>query len=143
LALDDTIERNASTLERLRALVASLSDADFERPLGGGWVVATAFAHLAFWDRRQSHALQNFVEHGTVLEEDETVNPSIDPLLAAIPPRRAAELALGAAELVDETVAGLDAAVRSALEGGEGAYLARRWMHREEHIAQVEAGLGR
>jgi hypothetical protein len=143
VAGDDTIERNASTLEALRALAASLSDDDLERPLGGGWVVATAFAHLAFWDRRQALALRHFVESGAFIEEDETVNPSLEPLLFALPPRTALELALGAGELVNATVAGLDAAARSTVEASEHAYLARRWAHREEHMAQIEAGLGR
>lgn len=143
MAGDETLERNALTLERLRALAASLSDADLERSLGGGWTVATAFAHLAFWDRRQAQAVRHYLETGVFLEEDETVNPSIEPLLLAIPPRRAVELAIEAAELVSETAAGLDAAALASIEAGEHAYLVRRWGHREEHLAQIEAGLGR
>jgi len=139
----ETLERNASTLERLRALAASMSADDLERSLGGGWVVATAFAHLAFWDRRQAHTLRHFVETATVIEEDETTNPSLEPLLFAIPPHQAVELALEAAELVNATVEGLDAAARAAVDGGEHAYLTRRWAHREEHMAQIEAALRR
>lgn len=139
----DTLERNASTLERLKALATSISDDDLERSLGGGWVVATAFAHLAFWDRRQALVLGRYIETGTVIEEDDTVNPSLEPLLFALPPRRTTELAVQAAELVNATVEGLDDATRSTIEGGEHDYLARRWGHREEHLAQIEAGLGR
>jgi hypothetical protein len=36
---------NAAARERLRALVARLSDADLARPVGGGWSVALALAH--------------------------------------------------------------------------------------------------
>jgi len=138
-----TIERNASTLEALRVLAASVSDDDLEQSLGGGWMVATAFAHLAFWDRRQALTIRHYLETGAFLEEDETVNPSIEPVLLALPPRRAVELALGAGELVNEVVAGLDEAPLAAIEASAHAYLARRWAHREEHMAQIEAGLGR
>ena len=36
---------------RLKAFVAGLSDDDAARPIGHGWTVGVALAHLAFWDR--------------------------------------------------------------------------------------------
>jgi uncharacterized damage-inducible protein DinB len=50
--------RNTEATRRLRELVATLSDADLAAPLGGGWTVAMALGHLAFWDGRQRAALQ-------------------------------------------------------------------------------------
>ena len=51
------LRRNRASTERLRALVAGLEAAELARPLGGGWTVGFALAHLAFWDQRQRVAI--------------------------------------------------------------------------------------
>lgn len=136
-----TVERNAASLGRLRELAARLSEADLERSLGGGWVVGTAFAHLAFWDRRQAATLRRFVETGSIAAEDDATNEALEPLLLVIDPRVAVAQALEAADSVAWTIAGLDASARAQIEAGDSAYLVRRWLHWEEHLAQIEAGL--
>jgi len=42
---------NTHERQRLRTLVARVSDDDLTRPLPNGWTVAITLAHLAFWDR--------------------------------------------------------------------------------------------
>ena len=46
------VAENSRQRDRLKALVGRLSDGDLRRPLGEGWTVSTALAHMAFWDRR-------------------------------------------------------------------------------------------
>jgi len=46
------LAENAQERERLRSLVGRLTDEELSLPLGNGWTVAVALAHLAFWDQR-------------------------------------------------------------------------------------------
>lgn len=46
------IAQNSAERERLNALVARLSDEELRRPIGHGWTVSVALAHLAYWDRK-------------------------------------------------------------------------------------------
>ena len=46
------VEQNTRERERLRALVARLTDDDLRRPVTDLWTVADMLGHLAFWDAR-------------------------------------------------------------------------------------------
>jgi hypothetical protein len=141
----DALERNAAATERLRALLEGVSALDLDRSLGGGWTIAVALAHLAFWDGRQRAALAHYLATGESLgeESDDAVNAGLEPLTQAVDPASAARLALEAARDVDAAVAALAPETLGVLLDGEGAYQALRCDHRDEHIAQIEAGLGR
>ena len=53
MTLDQSfIERNRASTNRMRTLVARLSDQELQHPVGEHWTVAITLAHLAFWDRR-------------------------------------------------------------------------------------------
>ena len=51
------VEQNRASTNRIRALVARLSDDEMQRRVGQHWTVAIALAHLAFWDRRVLYVL--------------------------------------------------------------------------------------
>ncbi len=72
------LDRNAAATERLRALVARLAPPDLGCALGGGWTVAFALCHLAFWDARAVRAAE-----------------AVDAQLAALPPARRDALLAG------------------------------------------------
>ena len=57
------IEENDAERVRLAAVVGRLTEADLACPLGGGWTVATALAHLAFWDRCNTLVLEHWERH--------------------------------------------------------------------------------
>jgi hypothetical protein len=46
------VAENTRERERLIALVARLTDEELSLSLEMGWTIASAFAHLAFWDQR-------------------------------------------------------------------------------------------
>jgi hypothetical protein len=139
-------EHNHQATERLDALVQRLSDEDLGRPLGGGWTVAMALGHLAFWDGRQRAVIQHYVDTGVLLgserpqphDPDDLTNQALEPLLALLDPAELRELVVEEAQAVDETVAALDDGAITAILGGDHAYVARRWRHREEHIEQIQ-----
>lgn len=138
------LDQNAAASDRLRALVAVLGAADLGRSLGGGWTVAVALAHLAFWDGRQHAALEHFAATGEQLgeESDDAVNVGLGPLLPTVDRASAGRLAIEAAAAVDAAVARLDDAQAQVLAAGPNAYLMLRHYHRDEHIDQIEAALG-
>ncbi|MYI83627.1 MAG: hypothetical protein F4056_10260 [Chloroflexi bacterium] len=139
---DPNLQRNAEATARLGDLVARLGSADLERSLGGGWTVAFALVHLAFWDARQTAALAGYTSSQALPSpEDETVNPTLEAVAAMFDPAAAGPAAVEAAGAVDAAAAALSAEQRSALREAGQEYAFRRWPHREEHIAQIEAVL--
>jgi hypothetical protein len=45
------VVENTQERERLRTLVTRITDEELSLPLGEGWTIAVALAHLAFWDQ--------------------------------------------------------------------------------------------
>ena len=139
---------NAAERKRLLSLVARLSDEELSRPVSAGWTVAGALAHLAFWDQRIVVLLERWRREGTAAVPaplDETnvdwINDAAKPMLLALPPRRAAELAVVIAEAVDRMVATLpdDLLARNATAGTPVNLL--RAQHRREHLDEIERAL--
>ena len=110
-------------------------------------MVATALAHLAFWDRRATLLLDLWARgqtppaDGPAWYGSDLLNQALLAEWLVLPPREAARLALEAAESVDRKVETFDAAVADAIiERGE-SWLLRRSAHRGEHLDQIERGL--
>lgn len=129
---------------RLRSLVARLSDADLARPMPAGWTVAAILAHLAFWDQRILVLLEQWEQSPSkpprIENEADTdwINDASKPLLLALAPRLAADLAVTIAEAVDGKVAALpdDLVARNAAAGSPLNLI--RAEHRAEHLREIE-----
>lgn len=134
---------NYGTLASLKALIGTLEDRDFDRDLGEGWTVATAFAHLAFWDRRGKLLLERW-QAGDVVPADmpdwysDTLNDSLVDEWRAIPRHEAARLAIEAATAIDATIAALDDRVAAEIIARGETWRLTRSNHRREHIEQIE-----
>ncbi len=138
---DTDLQRNAEATARLRNLVERLDAADLDRSLGGGWTVAFALVHLAFWDARHDAALQVYVGGEAFPGDDEATNATLESIVGLFDPNAAGPTAVEAAERLDATSRGLSVEQRSALRDAGQEYAFRRWPHREEHVAQIEAVL--
>ena len=138
---DPDLLRNAEETRRLGDLVARLDAADLARSLGGGWTVAFAFAHLAFWDARQDAALRVCARGDPFPPEDEVTNAALELIAGSFGPEAVAAAAVEAAARLDTTATDLTAGQRAALREAGQEFAFRRWPHREEHIAQIEAVL--
>jgi ribosomal protein L12E/L44/L45/RPP1/RPP2 len=130
--------------ERLRALVARLSDKDLNQPMPGGWTVAGVLAHAAFWDARAIYYLDKWAAGAepTPYEEEDTdaINDSAKPLCLALRPRDAADLALRVAEQADGKIKALSDEMLGKIEatGGPPFNLSRA-IHRKEHLDEIES----
>ncbi|HEU5287882.1 MAG TPA: DinB family protein [Candidatus Limnocylindria bacterium] len=130
---------------RLVALVARCTDADLAHPMPGGWTVAGVLAHAAFWDQRILVLVEQWEKGIAPREElpaDVTwINDSVKPLLLALPPRKAAEIAVAIAEAVDARVAALSADIIAKNEATPLLNWSRA-DHRGEHLDEIEHALG-
>lgn len=143
------IEDNAREQERLRALVARLSDDELSRPVNEHWTVAGVLGHIAFWDAR-ALVLTEKLEAGVAFspsdaepEDVDWINDATRPLIHAIDPRTAADLALRIAEDTDLRVASLapPLVAHTWPTDPSSPLNPRRAMHRAEHLDQIEAAL--
>jgi len=145
MSVDRTyIAQNDAERSRLRGLVGRLSDADLVRAMPAGWTVAGILAHLAFWDQRILVLLEQWERSPStpprIENEADTdwINDASKPLLLALAPRQAANLAVAIAETVDGKVAALpdDLVARNAAAGSPLNLL--RAEHRAEHLREIE-----
>jgi Mycothiol maleylpyruvate isomerase N-terminal domain len=142
------IAENTAQRERLRALISRLGDAELGRAMPAGWTVAGVLGHLAFWDQRILMLLEQWRTSGpdtmprTLHHADvDWINDAVKPMLLAVPPRRAAELAMAIAEAADRAVADLpDVYVALNASAGSPINLLRA-EHRREHLDEIEHAL--
>jgi hypothetical protein len=138
---------NERELQRLRALVARLSDDELRQPVNEDWSVAGVLGHVAFWDARALYLADHF-DPATGFPDDvgepenvDWINDSTRALIHAIDPRAVADLTVRTAEQIDARVAALPADTLwpndpdSPLNG-------LRASHRAEHLDEIEAALG-
>jgi hypothetical protein len=140
----EIVERNRSSLERLRTIGSSLSDAELDRTIDAPWTAAALFAHIAFWDRfvLERWRLAAETEDRTPMPVDDGVMDRINDASVtqwlAIPARVAVEECLAAAAELEELISRLDPTIVSevVIEGRER--LVDRSLHRGEHLRTME-----
>ncbi len=137
-------ELNRASTNRIRTLIAGLSDQDLLRPVGRNWTIAAVLVHLAFWDRRVMSILDTIERDGKLVAPEIAivVNDIALPLWAAIPPRRAAQLAIETAETLDARLEKLTPRVRDDIYSHNKRWVVRA-LHRNEHLDKVDAALKR
>ena len=135
-------EQNRASTERIRNLIARLSDDEMRTPVGKHWTVIIALAHLAFWDRRVMHILDVTERNGRLfdLEIDIVVNDLSLPLWAAIPPRDAARICLETSEALDKRLEEFSPKLLEELYNHNKRWVVRA-LHRNEHLDEADAAL--
>ncbi len=136
------IDRNRAATNRIRTLVARLSDQELQHSVGEHWTVAITLAHLAFWDRRVLLGLDAIERDGklNIPMIDISVNDLSLPLWAAIPARAAASIAIESAAALDERLANFPPALLDELYRHNQRWVERA-LHREAHLDEVETAL--
>jgi hypothetical protein len=138
------ITENRKATERLVKLVRALSDEELQLVIyKEGWTIAAALGHLAFWDERRRLKIKQWGEKGVspTPHIDDIVNDVLIPLLLAIPPRKAAELAISAAEALDKEIEELPEKMLKAIEDLKEPKALDRASHRNQHMDEIEAFL--
>ena len=135
-------EQNRFSRERIKSLVARLTDEELLTPVGEHWTVAVALAHMVFWDRRVMHVLDMTKRDGKVFVPnlDILVNDLSLPLWKAIPPREAARLCIESAEESDRRLEEYDRDLLEKIYEYNKRWVVRA-LHRNEHLDEVDAAL--
>ena len=140
--MDTDLSSNAESTERLSKLVGRLSEDDLGVSLGSGWTVGFALAHLAFWDARQVAALQRVSSGEGFPSEDLATNAALQSMASAFDPTTVGEAAVKAAQQLDAIVETLATDQLESLRKSGKSYAIDRAAHREEHMLQIEDGIG-
>ena len=136
------IRVNDRERERLRAFIERLDDDALAAPANEHWTVAGVLGHMAYWDIRVL-VLAEKIDRGEpwvpadAEPDGDWLNDSTRPLILAIAPRAAAELALRIAEETDARVAELPLDRMAPLDPDSPIYPARG-EHRGEHLDELE-----
>jgi hypothetical protein len=138
--------KNDSERVRLEAVIGRLSDEDLKRAMPDGWTVASVLAHLAFWDQRAYLLLDRWQRDGIAPPADDEasvdwINDAAKPMFLALPPRRAAELAVAIAEATDRKVASLPDELVSRNAALDTPVTLVRANHRRGHLDDIERAL--
>ena len=137
---------NDAERKRLEDLVARCSDADLGRVMPAGWTIAAMLAHLAFWDERVRLLFERWQHEGSAPPPEEEVNvdwinDAAKPMFLALPPRRAAELAVKIARETDRAVEQLSDDLLARNAAAPQPLNVVRATHRREHLDEIEAVL--
>jgi len=138
-----TLDNNAER-QHLVALANRLTEDELRHPLEAGWTVAGVLAHLAFWDQRALLLLRKWRQEGIGPSPIDTdpVNEATRGFLVALPPCRAAQLAIAAAEALDQEIEQLSAEFLAEVEAKGKTVRLDRAHHRRGHLGQIEQALG-
>lgn len=145
LDFDITIAKNKESLQMYRDFLATCTDADLSTPMPAGWTVSAVLCHLAFWDQRALTLLEKWEKGGIDFSSIDTdvVNEVTRSLCLAVSPRAAVDLFLRTAETLDAKIAALDPAWLPEIEEkGKNVHIYRA-KHREMHMEDIRAILGK
>jgi uncharacterized damage-inducible protein DinB len=139
------IAANTRERERLRRLIAQLDDDALGIEVNESWTVAGVLGHMAYWDSRFM-VLADKIDRGEpwaagdAEPDGDWLNDSTRPLIHAIAPRAAAELALRLAEETDARAAVLP--LERLWPGDPNSPITPdRADHRAEHLDEIEAAI--
>jgi hypothetical protein len=135
------VAENAKERERLRNLVDKITDEELTLALNvEGWTVAVALAHLAFWDERRLVLVRKWKKNGVTSSpiDEDIVNDALIPLLLAIPPRKAANISIIAAETLDRELEEASPDLVAAIEALGDNVALNRSVHRKKHLDEIE-----
>jgi hypothetical protein len=140
------VVENSKSRERLRKLVSDITDEELKLVIyKEGWTIAAALAHIAFWDERRVVLMRKSKQKSKIhlgdLEMDvyHVFNDTMLPFLLEIPPRKAANLAVLAAEKVDRELEKATPALIAALKASGYRLAFNRSVHRKMHLDEIEA----
>ena len=139
------VAENAKARARLHSLVLRLTDEELGLPLGNGWTIAAALAHLAFWDQRSVALMRKWRLSGVAPSpiDVDIINDALLPMWLALSPRAAAGLAESAAEAIDRELEEAPSELIAAIEGLGGRFRLDRSEHRKTHLDEIDACLNK
>ncbi len=141
--MKEIIRENALGNEALKKLVGGLSPADLLTPMEAGWTVSAVLAHLAFWDQRAITLIDKWKREGAGDSPIDTdvINEVTRHLCLAIPPEKAAQIAVSTADEIDHVIEGLPPNLIDAIRTTGKTVKLNRADHRWTHVGEIERAI--
>jgi hypothetical protein len=143
--IQSIIQENAAVHEHLKWLVSRLTDDDLSRSMVAGWTVSAALAHLAFWDARAILLIEKWQREGIgpSPEDIDIINDAAKELCLAIPPRKAAELAVQKSLEINRLIETLSPEMAEQIQATGTAVHLTRFEHKRMHLMEIEQVAGK
>ncbi len=150
----DFVARNAASRQRLASIVERLRESEMALVTEeGGWTVAQALAHVAFWDRSTAarwRVAQAGAAEGRPLDPFQipySLLDGLNPPLAEMVDAWSGRLGLAIGREALDAAAAVDTIIESLADRlpdsviAEKPNLVGRWAHREAHVGPLEQAL--
>jgi len=137
------VRENSTERARLWNLIASITDGQLLLRLPNGWPIYVALAHLAFWDQRSTVLMKKWSKESVSPSsiEIDVINDTLLPFFLAIPPRRAADLALSSAEAIDSELEQAPGELIAGIAALGERFRLFRSDHRKLHLDKIDSVL--
>jgi hypothetical protein len=133
-------QANRQSSERMASLVQRLSPEQLTQTADDQWPVYVSLAHVAFWDQRAIHVIELAKKNGELVSPlfDDSLNDILAPILGAIPPEKAAGLAVELAGKLDRMLEECPPELIDRMMQVNNR-LVERSLHRTAHLDDIEA----
>ena len=134
---------NQNATRRMERLVEPLTAKELTQKIGETWTISMTLTHLAFWDQRVIHVIEMAEKSRPILAPffDNQINDILAPFLSAIPPKKAARMAIQIAKTLDQKLANCSPDFIEEMLAVNNR-LVQRSLHRNDHLDEIEAVLG-
>lgn len=140
MEITQIFKSNRESTARMKQLIQHLSDAQLTSMLPNGWTVAVTLAHMAFWDNRVIHLIEESKKEGKVSPSnfEDSINDIMEPFLRAIPSAEAASMAGRYADTLDLMLEECPAELLNQLDEVNHRWVDRS-LHRNDHLSDVKS----
>jgi hypothetical protein len=133
-------QANRESTLRMKQVIQGFTAQQLTSLLPNGWTVSVTLAHLAFWDQRVIYSIELAKKDGKVTPSnfDDSLNDILEPFLRAIPPEKAADMAVEISAQLDQMLENTSAELIEQLEKVNHRWVDRS-LHRNAHLDDIES----
>ena len=135
-------ESNDRSRVRMLAVIERLGEEGLRGRVDETWTASALLAHMAFWDRLHLERWKAYAQSGEfdVLPNGfgNSMNDAMLTEWIALSPKKAARLAVQAADAIDHWIANLPAESVAAAQAAGRERLVDRGLHRNAHLDEIE-----
>ena len=131
-------QSNRRSTERMQQIIHALSEEELSQITANNWTIAITLAHLAFWDQRVIYVIESAKKSNELKAPlfDDQLNDILAPVLGAIPPVDAAQMAIRTAGTLDKLLEDSPVELIDQMML-VNSRLVNRSLHRNAHLDEI------
>jgi hypothetical protein len=139
---NDIFQANKKSTDRLRKLIANISEKELSIKVGGEWNILLTLAHIAFWDQRSLYVLESAKKNNKLYAPyfDDQLNDILPPILSLIPPQIILKYTISVSEKLDTELENCTKDLLKEIKEVNNRLLDRS-IHRNLHLDEIESVL--